>query len=86
MNEENFQNQLKQAVEGYNSDRAKGIEINRIYEIKLKQLDSKKKELTQSWLNENDANQERLEEKRKQILNLQSEIRRIRSYELDETE
>ena len=73
MNEENYQNQLKQVVEAYNSERAKCIEMNMNYEIKLKQLNLKKKELTQTWLNENDLHQERMEEKRKKILYLQSQ-------------
>ena len=41
------------------------------YEIQLKQLNLKKKELIQTWLNKNDLHQERMEEKRNQILNLQ---------------
>ena len=46
-------------------------EMNINYEIQLKQLNLKKKELIQTWLNKNDLHQERMEEKRKQIQNLQ---------------
>ena len=74
MTEENYQKQLKQVVESYNTVRAKCNEMNINYEIQLKQLNLKKKELTQTWLNENGLHQERMEEKRKEILYLQSQI------------
>ena len=83
MSEEYYQQKLKKAVESYNNIRETCNLMDKNHQNQIKQLNMKKQELTQCWLTENEIQQQKIEKKRKEILELQCQIRRIRAIELE---
>ena len=83
MSEEYYQQKLKKAVESYNNIRETCNLMDKNHQNQIKQLNMKKQELTQCWLTENEIQQQKIEKKRKEILDIQCKIRRIRAIELE---